>query len=623
MVLGDPLIREPVREPLSHMGVTFTPTYRMVISGRHYIIPLEIKTSTLIQPLNKATNITADIKWNLDHIDDDYYIIGSLKRTVKSFSHEFHKLFNELNDFLDYITNQRPYNNLRVKRGALNFMGTLSNYLFGTATQNQIDAIHEQINNLHLMSERERQMLNVHSTILNSTMREMRSLQAGITRLEMASVLTRKVIREFSVKTRKINEAEKLLEALLHLQLAIFDINHDILNLKLGLQDMIEAKLSTFIIPNDVLLSILRDAYSKVSGLLFPITPDFLGLWRDFITVSIRYSNTPGTINFYLSLPLQGDPNDMFDVFRIQSLPYPIPGSNYFMQMQTQAKYIVVSENRKRYFLMSNIEHCHRSHILLICEPSSPIYDTKVDTCESTLFLKKRKSKDKCKKTILKTFNPTLVRGQGGWIFAVPKPMVLTLNCPVNALSKFRQTLNSTGTLILGRGCSAHSDSFSLPAQDNMVQTELLTVTPAPILPTSYLTKEDYTLLRNVTDVLEDLGQRDNITHQAIQFEDFQQQLRLLQPQSSPPPPADVPVWAYILLGLIFTLLVVSLIGWYYYKLCIAHKSQQQQDDERKDSTRPRGRGLRKGGTSVETTGPSTSPSTSPSISLHVPACPK
>ena len=54
----------------------------------------------------------------------------------------------------------------------------------------------------------------------------------------------------------------------------------------------------------------------------------------NIIKVVSRPATLSGLHSFYLTIPLQGDPADIFDIFRIDSLPYALPNSPYFVQNQ-------------------------------------------------------------------------------------------------------------------------------------------------------------------------------------------------------------------------------------------------------------------------------------------------
>ena len=89
------------------------------------------------------------------------------------------------------------------------------------------------------------------------------------------------------------------------------------------------------IVSDDNLLGILKKASLKTPGSLFPAVPEYLAMYRDIIKVVSRSATLSGLYSFYLTIPLQGDKADIFDIFRIDSLPYALPNSPYFVQNQS------------------------------------------------------------------------------------------------------------------------------------------------------------------------------------------------------------------------------------------------------------------------------------------------
>ena len=189
----------PIQESSIRMGISYTPAFRVLLAGREYIIPLELHTSDIQVPLICARNITAELGWNISHMNASYAVVSSLKKSLSNFNEGFNKLFIDMNEFLKYII-ETAYP-LRKKCGAFNLLGSTSNVLFSTATQAQVDAIHGRLQKAEAMTEKEITMLNFHSTTLNITIREIRSLNSAISRLELASAMSHKIIRQFSLRT--------------------------------------------------------------------------------------------------------------------------------------------------------------------------------------------------------------------------------------------------------------------------------------------------------------------------------------------------------------------------------------------------------------------------------------
>ena len=198
-------------------GLSYTQVFRVILTGREYIVPFELRSQDIQAPLIHAQNKTADIRWNVEHMNSSYEIVTSLQKSLRNFDREFVKMFKDMNNFLHYIINSDVHPLNRVRRGALNFIGSIFNILFGVATHQQVDTIHQRLQSTETLTEKERIMLNVHSSTLNITLGGMSALQAVTRRLEDAV----NVSHSFITKRLHTKGEQRMLEALLNLELAI------------------------------------------------------------------------------------------------------------------------------------------------------------------------------------------------------------------------------------------------------------------------------------------------------------------------------------------------------------------------------------------------------------------
>ncbi len=340
------------------------------------------------------------------------------------------------------------------------------------------------------------------------------------------------------------------------------------------------------------LLAILKAASVRAPGLLFPADPEFLAVYRDLIRVTSKPTPTLGQLNFYLSIPLCGDPSDTFDVFEIHSLPFSLPNASHFMQHIPSSPYVAFTENRRLYFHMSTLEHCSKHDSLLVCPPTSPVYEAAItETCESASFLDKPSIFKLCHTKLLKTFPPIFIKGPGYWTYSVPHPITLTLNCPTNPVYKHTIHIADRGVLTLRHGCSAHSPSFSLPAHDTLIGESPITVIPSPVkFPFPNITMNFSAILP-----IPDAPFIRSIDPTSLQH--LQSQLQPILPQQQHPLHHPMTWWIIIgIAGAFFSMLVTFGVGYAiihrYYKQQALRDSQLHYALQQ----RPPGRGLPKKG---------------------------
>lgn len=78
-----------------------------------------------------------------------------------------------------------------------------------------------------------------------------------------------------------------MLEALINLELALVELTNDTERIKMGLLALLQAHITPMILPDDVLLEVLREASIRPTG-LFPTMPEYLCLYREITRAVAR-----------------------------------------------------------------------------------------------------------------------------------------------------------------------------------------------------------------------------------------------------------------------------------------------------------------------------------------------
>ena len=519
-----------------------------------------IKFTDLFSPIERARNLTANMIYNVDHMEDNF-ITNLIKEHIYDFDKKFHQLHYQLNDYLVHIlgVNLNDPTHSRKPRGAVNFIGSLANTLFGTATQGQIDFIHDRLHSLDSLTEEERRLLNVHSSIINVTLNDLTNVHHALDKLEKASRLTEKFLKDMSQDLHFVEETLIALETLLHLQLALSVISADHVNFRVGLQTMLETYISPNIISNAMLLTILDNLSVKTPGLLFPAKPEFLGLHRNSIKVVTKMNDELTTLQglcFYLLIPLRGYPSDTFNVFEMASLPYPIINTDAFILHKPSKHYLVISEGRTSYFLTNDFDSCRKFDNLLICPPLGPIYhiDSKQNDCELDIFLERQSASTSCEKFIIKTFKPVFIKTNTGWTYSTCSPIDVTVNC-MNSVNKPRHTIEGIGNIDINSGCTLHSTTFTIPAYSTKTHVQPLAVNPYPFSTPISLSPWEHEFLKNATNIT----LPSSMPLAPIPLPDYIESLQPLL-QRTPTQEQLLPGWLMMLVPIAVILLLVGFI---------------------------------------------------------------
>ena len=544
----------------------------MMVTGNNYVVPFTISLHDIFTPISQAAKLTQHIVTQIYNAKSQNVITDMIHTHVRELKIKFKELDYSLHDFLRHITGKDIFTHSRTERGAINAVGTLANALFGTATQKQVDEIHHRLNELESLTEQERKMLNIHSKTLNITLTEMTTIHKAIHKLQQATRISENLLNTMHLEVQNNEQALMTLETLLHVQLTISSIADEHLKIKIGLEDMMKTHLSPNIITNEYLIELLKEISEETTGLLFPPSNEFLGLHRNVIRVAhvndkVESNAVISRLNFYLLVPLRGNPADTFEVFGMAPLPYPIPQSNYFMLHYPSTRYFVISESRTLYFLADNVDVCRRHEKLLICPPFGPIYNINIESCESAIFLQRKTASSLCKKIITKNFPPVFIKNNQGYSFATSYPLDISLTC-TNKKTE-RHVLKGTGNIQIGQGCSMHSHTFILPEYSTNMETEPIAITPYPFatMPLTF-TEWEHQFLVNSTNIT-----LPNSDLKAIPLQDYIQQLQpLVKPPSTPE--SKLPEWLRFLLltGGIILMLGVLTGGWVLRSRLTKHK---------------------------------------------------
>jgi len=102
-----------------------------------------------------------------------------------------------------------------------------------------------------------------------------------------------------------------------------------------------------------------------------------------------------------------------------------------------------------------------------ICPAHMPIFNTRLISCESSLFFQTADSRNLCqRKILLKHTTPLLHRYGSSWIFHLPGNQLTTLRCHTNHTSTTStRTLQGNGIIFDASACLLTTDQFQTPPE--------------------------------------------------------------------------------------------------------------------------------------------------------------
>lgn len=154
----------------------------------------------------------------------------------------------------------------------------------------------------------------------------------------------------------------------------------------------------------------------------------------------------------------------MFSVYHMSPLPSHLDKGKFFY-IHPSTKYLVIRDNKQQYFTLTEneLDKCYRlsSKDEYLCKQIKPLYLTHCrEGCEARWFLSPQSiPADRDTRVIRITSSIwSKFETQNKWLYVLPKPEVLTLNC------KSREelvdvSLHGKGTISIHRVCKGYTSS--------------------------------------------------------------------------------------------------------------------------------------------------------------------
>ena len=443
----------------------------MIITNKNYIVPIIINGTELITGITKAKLMS----YRLSNVTDKLLNVTVLHSrsaptneaiTVRKWMDKATQDFEHLETkALEFLSSRFPTQRTsRKKRAYINIIGDLSKKVFGTATEDDINEIHENLENIKDMSEEQRRQINVHTEILNNSIRDISRVQAAMQGLEASTDMLKNIMGEQQNDITIIAAMTEQLSIESVLQLALTELSNDFRDLQYGIDKLFNLYPAHDIISDQLLSDLLTSASKARGGLIFPTTAEFLSIYRDFCTIIPKQTEFNGKITFYLSIPLMDELSNPYDLFKIHSIPISTNANiTSFIQYSNVEPYLAISENRHYFTTLKNIDQCKKREDLLICKHKTPIYKDTTDNCEFRTFINKESKL--CKEVILQNFQPIFIPFNHFYIYSTPHSLSLTVVCPDR---RFTTKTNLTGMLEAESTCSIHSELFTIPATSSI-----------------------------------------------------------------------------------------------------------------------------------------------------------
>ena len=423
-----------------------------------------------------------------------------IKRFRDEYSHLETQAMDMINSRFNFnkIEGRGRKNKTRQPR-ALNFVANVANALFGVATQRQIEDIHAKINDFATLTEADKTVLNVHTEILNETVRDVHNINLMVQRLDaaiksltnisIAHVSTNAQMSSLIISNQLINQMEWTLNQL----------QNDYLILTLGLNSFLDANFpSPHIISDKVFEKLLKVAATKGNGLILPTESSNVALYRSLSPI-ILSSYEPNRALFYLCIPLLGDDSQTFDLYDVNPIPIHIPGTDRFLKYESEYRYLAVSSDRRKFMELDFVNECKTHGHLMVCSPDKPVFQAAANHCQFNIFT--HKDGTMCNKKVIRRFTPVFIKIEGGYVYATDTKLTLHINCKHK---RYSVVTDYAGYLQVDDSCDINSNTLSIPTHTN-IKTHVIEIDilnhNISLIPTAFLVNVSHTISQ-LKDVL-------------------------------------------------------------------------------------------------------------------------
>ena len=457
---------------------------------------LEVNTNQTLG--NPFTSLSYTLSSSMqEHIT---FLLAELKNKHRS-------LLNFLQSMGDIHLNPLSAETHRSSRGLINAGGSVLQWLFGIATDDELSSTNEILDRLASLSEETRQTVNLHSTILNETYIHFEDIGVQVNRVKqcLSQVTANIVTLTNHISTLEnqqytITHSLIMTNSLMYASTALSDLSNQFTNLKIGLSKFREGFISTEIIPPSVILNLSHQITLLNLKPIYPSNPRYLPLLYKYIRVS-PLPHHP--LAFVVSIPLEGDPRTQLELFELISLPVSITNT-LTISYSNLPKYLAVSDDRRSYIEYESMSDCRHHSNTYLCPVDRPVYRDTAPSCALSLLKGNTKF---CNKHFSHPLpRAMLTKSSAGWLYSISKEDKFTITC-AGGTTEIKVSPGS-GRLSTGDNCKISGSEFTLPSSaishSEPMHVNISLVTPFS-LNLTYDELEDVSTLNNselLTDVM-------------------------------------------------------------------------------------------------------------------------
>ena len=445
-------------------GIVMRDSGYLAFYNAHYIIPLRLFKDQIIGQYTElhaqfmALYELVDPKEKTNMTDS---LVSLILDELTSFKHDYFHSLDSVSNLFTWSVKGAPN---RSKRGLVNGVGEIARFLFGTAMDTDVSALHETIAKLYTSNREQELEINLHNQILKVSTDK-------INKIEVVQAKLTKLVLDLADKLENLNNITQVIEEQLYnsnafssLILALMNLNSKTNVLKRGIESMMYGELSPAIIDNKSLQKLLEIIKNQGHHLILQDQNMPLSFYYKLASVHSIFEIDSSSILFMVAFPINYDESETFSLKTVHSMflesSYPTLFTRYKLH-----KYLAMNE-AQRYIETDDLSYCQKVKSVHVCPIKNSFYEKHNESCALRLTKNITPFEPVCSTELVQLNQPVFQYIRNYWYYAIPAPTTLRIICKDeywhDNVNVQNLTLKGSGRIVIKHGCVGQGDGIYL-----------------------------------------------------------------------------------------------------------------------------------------------------------------
>ncbi|XP_043189497.1 uncharacterized protein LOC122363836 [Amphibalanus amphitrite] len=363
----------------------------------------------------------------------------------------------------------------RRARGLINALGDGLKWLFGTATETDVQKLHKQIEGitagvgkLHHIAELQTTLIGEISKRQKNNDKHLVTLARKAIELESLFTVTRDAdhITMRNIR-RELDFGHAISSAIRTASAAVMTFHHEVRQISRAMAHTQQGVVTP---------AILSPATLKTT--MAAITNHLPDGW----VPAISLSETPANIykfleisavaledgwEVHIQIPLQYRPYGQYHLFKVNSIPTHFSNSSIALEAQVPYPYFAISKDQRLHIELSaeEISRCRHVGGRTMCNKLTPLIKEKREGCLYHAFRdEESKVEEECVRKMIKPKPQIYPVADNKWLYVLPTEELFSMQCAGEGMPTKGFRLQGTGIFSLPASCTAMGDHYIIPA---------------------------------------------------------------------------------------------------------------------------------------------------------------